>query len=234
MSRGKRQIRKDEFNELSNTVNEDQSIKGKWAAFFGNDKPIFLEVGCGKGHLTLGMARQHPEYNYIGIDIKGIRMWVGATHALKEGLDNVAFLRCDIHGIRHYFGENEVDGIWITFPDPFLRKKHAKNRLTGFRFLDQYIDMMKPGSEIRFKTDSDQLFAWTLEHYEMLSKGKYINIEILDLTRDLHNSDLKNTETGIITDFEDRFMKMGKNINYMRYRVDVKERRQLNETEQFG
>lgn len=215
----KKQHKIDGFNDLPNTVNNSTEHAGKWKEFFGNDHPIVLELGCGKGDLSVGMAGQHPETNYIGIDIKGVRMWTGAREGVEAGLKNLAFLRCDLHGLRDFFAPGEVDGIWITFPDPFPRKKHTKNRMTNERFLKQYTEIMRPGGTIWFKSDNNSLFEYTLAHLEELHAKDVFQVELLHQTRDLHASELRNAENGITTDFERRFLGIGKKINYMAFTI---------------
>lgn len=212
-------LKKREFNESPICVNNDPAQRGQWQAFFGNSNPITLEIGCGKGDLAIGLAQKHPERNYIGIDIKGVRMWTGAMTAEREGMKNIGFLRCDIHGIERFFDVDEVDEIWITFPDPFPRKKGTKNRLIHEGFLRQYAKMLRPGGEILFKTDNKSLFTYALEHFAELNEKEVFHIEVLEQTRDLHASDLKNADNGITTDYERRFLDMGKTINYMRLRL---------------
>lgn len=218
MSRRK-QHKIDGFNDLPNSVNNSTEHAGKWSEFFGNDHPIILELGCGKGDLSLGLARQHPEFNFLGIDIKGVRMWTGARQGLEEGLDNLGFLRCDLHGLREFFAKEEIGGIWITFPDPFPRKKHTKNRMTNERFLAQYVELLAPGATIWFKTDNNSLFEYTLSHLAELHEKQVFEVEVLEQTRDLHASALLNADNGITTDFERRFLDIGKAINYMAFKI---------------
>ncbi|HCV79888.1 MAG TPA: tRNA (guanosine(46)-N7)-methyltransferase TrmB, partial [Zunongwangia profunda] len=134
----------------------DFQYKGKWNAdFFKNDQPIILELGCGKGEYSVGLAQAFPEKNFIGIDIKGARFWRGAKTALEEGLDNVGFLRTQIELIDYAFAENEVSEIWITFPDPQIKYKRTKHRLTNTGFLQKYKKILKPDGVVNLKTDSE-------------------------------------------------------------------------------
>ncbi len=220
MSRSKL-LKIEEFNRLPNCINMDPAIQGNWAGHFGNQNPIVLELGCGKGDISVGLARLHPDINYIGVDLKGVRMWTGAKTALDEGLSNVAFLRTDIHGISRFFTSEEVDGIWITFPDPYPRKKATKNRMVNERFLSHYVELLKPGGTIWFKTDNNSLFDYALAHFQELNEKEVFRIEIKETTRDLHASDLKNVENGITTDFERRFLDIGKTINYMSFTLSA-------------
>lgn len=146
-----------------NVLQYPEGVKGTWSEFFGNDNPITLELACGKGEYSVALGREHPERNFIGIDIKGNRLYVGAKTALRDGLKNVAFLRVQIGQLTHYFAPEEVSEIWILFPDPFLKKSRAKNRLTHARFLYQYQQVLKPGGIIHLKTDSRELYEFTLE-----------------------------------------------------------------------
>ncbi|MDX1642366.1 MAG: tRNA (guanosine(46)-N7)-methyltransferase TrmB, partial [Balneolaceae bacterium] len=141
--------------------------KGKWhQEIFGNENPIVLELACGKAEYTLYLAERNPRKNYIGIDLKGNRIWKGAKYALKNQMANVHFIRMLIDHLPDYFEKGEVDEIWITFPDPHPRGSRSKQRLTSPKFLDIYRKVLKPGSQIHLKTDSDLLFEFTLETIE--------------------------------------------------------------------
>ncbi len=212
-------LKLEEFSTAANCVFGTDGVAGTWHAHFGNQNPIILELGCGKGDLCVGLARRHPHINYIGVDLKGVRMWTGAQTALQEGLKNVAFLRADIHGVSHFFAPGEVAGLWITFPDPFPRMKQSKNRMTNEKFLKNYVQLLPAGGEVWFKTDNVSLFNYTLAHFEELNAKEVFSIQVLEQTRDLHASDLKNDDNGITTDYERRFMGMGKATNYMHFRI---------------
>ncbi|RYG41686.1 MAG: tRNA (guanosine(46)-N7)-methyltransferase TrmB, partial [Chitinophagaceae bacterium] len=138
-------------------------MQGEWNAFFGNNNPVVLELACGRGEYTVGLAKLHPERNFIGVDVKGNRMYIGAKTALDQNLKNAAFLRTQIERLPDYFAEGEVSEIWITFPDPQLRKSKAKKRLTHPRFLRLYQKILQPGGIIHLKTDSPVLYAFTRE-----------------------------------------------------------------------
>ncbi len=159
----KKLIRFQAIDTYSNVLQYPEGMKGNWHTFFKNDNPITLELACGKGEYSVNLGREHKDNNYIGVDIKGNRIYTGAKAALTEGLANVGFLRISIGQITQYFAANEVDNIWIIFPDPFLRKGKAKNRLTHERFLAQYQQILKPGARINLKTDSKELYDFTLE-----------------------------------------------------------------------
>lgn len=145
---------------------ESFPLKGRWRGdFFGNDHPIILELGCGRGEYTVGLARLRPEANFIGIDIKGARMWAGATESQLEGLSNVAFLRTEIELLEHFFAPGEVNEIWITFPDPQMKK--VTKRLTGTRFVERYAQLLAPSGCIHLKTDSPFLYTYTRAMLEL-------------------------------------------------------------------
>ena len=159
----KKLIRFRAIDNYSNVLQYPEGMKGKWNTFFKNDNPVTLELACGKGEYSVNMGREYKDRNFIGIDIKGNRIYTGAKAALSEGLYNVGFLRIHIGQITDYFDTGEVEEIWIIFPDPFLRKGKAKNRLTHPRFLHAYQQILKPGGRINLKTDSKELYDFTLE-----------------------------------------------------------------------
>jgi tRNA (guanine-N7-)-methyltransferase len=150
-----------EIKTFPNVLEHPENMKGKWNEFFKNDHPIVLELACGKGEYTTGLAQLHRDKNFIGVDIKGNRIWVGAKFSLENQLTNAAFLRTQIDKIDQYFSENEISEIWITFPDPQLRLSKAKKRLTHPRFLRLYHKILKAGSKIHLKTDSPDLYHFT-------------------------------------------------------------------------
>ncbi len=150
-----------EIKTFSNVLEYPENIRGKWNEFFKNENPIVLELACGKGEYTTGLAQLYPHKNFIGVDIKGNRLWVGATFAINNRLENAAFLRTQIDRIHQYFVQDEIDEIWITFPDPQLRLSKAKKRLTHPRFLRLYHQIIKPGGKIHLKTDSPDLYNFT-------------------------------------------------------------------------
>ena len=188
---------------------ESFPFKGKWEDFFGNKNPIVLELGCGKGEYTVGLARKFPEKNFIGIDIKGARMWTGATQALDEGLTNAAFLRSRIEFIHHFFTENEISEIWITFPDPQMKK--ANKRLTSTRFMEQYSHVLKEGGIMHMKTDRNFFYKYTKA---MIEKNRLtLHFE----TDDLYNSGLNEDMLEIRTFYEQQWLSRGLNIKYIRF-----------------
>lgn len=158
----KKLIRFEAIKSFPNVLQYPEGMKGKWKDFFGNENPVTLELACGKGEYTISLARQYTDRNFIGIDLKGNRIWAGAKKALDEGLENAAFLRTQIERITDYFEKDEVSEIWITFPDPQLRLSRAKKRLTHPRFLRLYEKIIRPDGCIHLKTDSPDLYNFTL------------------------------------------------------------------------
>ena len=165
----KKLIRFEELKTFQNVLQYPEGVASKWNAFFKNNKPITLELACGKGEYTVGLGQLYPQRNFIGIDLKGNRIWVGAKRALQNSLTNVAFLRIEIDQAAEYFTKNEVAEIWITFPDPQLRKSKAKKRLTHPKFLRLYQQFLVPGGLIHLKTDSPDLYAFTKLVIELYS-----------------------------------------------------------------
>lgn len=190
-------------------------LKGKWKKdYFRNNKPITLELGCGKGEYTLGLAKKYPDKNFIGIDIKGARLWRGCKTALEEELKNIVFIRTPIELIEHYFGEGEIDEIWITFPDPHLKTPRTRKRLTYPRFLELYRNILAKGGIIHLKTDNQMLFDYT---YELLNE---LNLEIIFHTRDLYNSGIDDDILSIKTFYEKKFLEKNIPIKYLKFRID--------------
>lgn len=190
-----------------------ESIKGKWHKdYFNNDGDITLELACGRGEYTIGLARLFPEKNFIGVDIKGDRIWKGSGIAEEEGLDNVAFLRSHIVELENFFLPGEVSEIWITFPDPRPKDRDEKRRVTYVRFLEIYKKILRKGAIIRLKTDNTGLFAYTLEELK-----KRNDIEGLEYTFDLYHSPLKPECFDIRTRFEMKFSELGHDIKYLKF-----------------
>ena len=196
-------------------TNGEFPYKGKWQQdFFRNDKPLVLELGCGKGEYSVGLAKMHPERNYLGIDIKGARFWRGAKTALEEGLDNVGFLRSQIELIDQLFAEGEVDEIWITFPDPQIKYKRTKHRMTNTEFLQKYKKILKPGGTVNLKTDSEFMHGYTLG----LLHGE--GHEILHANHDVYKNDYSPKEViGLQTFYEKQYLEQGKPITYIKFRI---------------
>ncbi len=210
-----------EINSFSNVIQPPSpfdlthfELRGKWnESFFGNTSPIVLEIGCGKGEYTIGLARAYPKVNFIGIDIKGDRIWNGARQALDEGLQNVAFLRIQAESIANYFDQNEVDGIWLTFPDPQPRKTRQRKRLSSPTFLHRYSLILKPGAPIHLKTDNADLFAYTLD---VINQEKHTLITAI---HDLYGKNVVNeTMTrDIQTYYEKKYLEQGLPIHYLKF-----------------
>ncbi len=201
-----------DFKEI---FHKDYKLKGKWrSSFFNNDKSLILELGCGKGEYTVNLAWNDPNSNYLGIDIKGARMWKGAKKALNENLQNAGFLRTRIDFINSFFGENEVDEIWVTFPDP--QPKKPKKRLISSRFLNAYAKFLRKGGTIRLKTDNADLFEYMKQ---VIDKN---NLQIIKSSEDVHNSTDKDLKLvrNIQTFYEQQFMEMGKTIKYISFRLN--------------
>jgi len=193
-------------------------MKGKWKKdFFKNENSLVLELGCGMGEYSVGLAQKFPEKNFIGIDIKGARMWQGATLALEKKMKNVAFLRIRIDWIEYCFAKNEVDELWITFPDPQIKRKRARKRLTHPKFLRMYDVILKSNSKIHLKTDSQFLHGFTLG--VICAENHHLD----DATSDLYNSLVKRKHLNIKTFYESIFLKKGMPITYLRFSLNYKD-----------
>lgn len=220
---GKNKLRK--FSELSEIdfvyqypfarlAAEGFPMRGRWHEVFGNDRPIVLELGCGKGEYTVGMARKDPSRNYIGVDIKGARMHSGATAAKREGLANVAFIRTSIELLERFFAPGEVADIWITFPDPQMQK--VNKRLTGTRFCSMYRRVAAPGCLVRLKSDSPFLYTYTAR------MARENGLRIAADTADLYGEGYTTTEPwlGIRTHYEQQWLNRGLTIKYLAFCLD--------------
>ncbi len=213
---GKDKLRKfAEVSTFKNVVQLDagKEFKGKWAKeFFKNEKPVILELACGKGEYTVNLAKLFPEKNFIGIDYKGNRIWRGAKTALEEGIDNVGFLRIQIETILEHFEKGEIAEIWITFPDPQPQDSREKKRLTNPVFLERYKEILVPEGIMHLKTDNDSFFAYTVEQIELQGLPK------LKETTDLYHSDLVDEVLSIKTYYEKKYLAEDKNINYVQWK----------------
>jgi tRNA (guanine-N7-)-methyltransferase len=199
--------------ELTGRDGEKVDLRANWASgHFGNDHPITLELACGRGEYTLDLARQYPDRNFIGVDIKGARIWRGAKTALAEELRNAAFLRTRIEVIGRFFAPGEVDEIWITFPDPFLKKGKENRRLTAAQFLKQYRRILRPGGVVHLKTDSRELYDWTLE-----TLAEQPTVEVLYHDDDIYAKPLPLPELATETYYERMHRELGKAITYTRF-----------------
>ena len=198
-----------EIKTFSNVLEYPENVAGHWNAFFKNNNPLILELACGKGEYATGLAQMYPNQNFIGIDIKGNRIWAGAKFSIDNNLTNVAFLRTQIHKIDTYFTTNEVNEIWITFPDPYLRLSKAKKRLVHPRFLKLYQKFLQRGGKIHLKTDSPELYNFTKSIIEL-----YGLVSITDID-DLHKSEKVSRELGITTHYESLDIAESKRVFYL-------------------
>ena len=196
-------------------VSDQFPLKGKWnKEFFKNDNPIVLELGCGKGEYSVGLAERFPEKNFIGIDIKGARFWRGAKTAVETGMNNVAFVRTQIELIHHIFTQNEVSEIWITFPDPQIKYKRTKHRMTNAAFLDNYKKILKQNGLMHLKTDSEFMHGYTLG----LLHG--LGYEVLYANHNIYKNEGAPAEvTGIQTFYESQYLEVNKSITYIQFRI---------------
>ena len=201
-------------------MEEGFPLHGKWHSdFFRNDNPIVLELGCGKGEYTVGLARAHRDINYIGVDIKGARMWRGLTQAREEGLTNVAFIRTRIDQIEHFFAPDEVSEIWVTFPDPHPGEgeRNARHRLTSPEFLERYRKIVRPDGILNLKTDSPIMYEFTL--HEVIEKQ---GLPLLYATDDLYANDDDLEVKTIRTFYEQMWLDQGLTIKYLRFKINDK------------
>lgn len=220
---GKDKIRRFEENKTFDNVvqpTREETInafhlKGKWREkFFQNDHPIVLELGCGKGEYTVAMARRDANRNFIGVDIKGARFWRGAKTAIEEGLNNVGFIRTQIELIDHLFEQNEVDEIWITFPDPQIKFRRTKHRLTHPDFLNRYAKILKPEGTVNLKTDSEFLHGYTHGVIQLLGH------KVLKSSHDVYHpdhADIPAIVTEVQTFYESKFLQENKKITYISF-----------------
>lgn len=198
-------------------IEDPASNKGRWKEVFDNDKPIWLEIGCGKGKFITDHAAAHPERNYIAVEghesvvLRALEKAAALGGEEKTGPDNLCFILEYVRDIRELFADGELAGIYLNFSDPWPKDRHAKRRLTYGKRLRQYAQIIEPGGAIAFKTDNEDLFTFSLEQIE--SEG----MEILEMSRDLHHSPYN--EGNITTEYEDKFASAGKNINYVKFRA---------------
>ena len=203
------------FQISSHALREGETfeMKGKWnELFFKNDHPIVLELGCGKGEYTVGLGQLYPNKNFVGVDIKGARLWTGAKDSLEKSMKNVAFLRTNIEMIHYFFTENEVSEIWLTFPDPQMKK--VTKRLTATNFMKSYQQFLKTNGLIHLKTDSNFMFTYTCE---MVKANKY---PVVFSSDNLYSSDLQDPILGIKTYYEQQWLYQGLSIKYIEFLLE--------------
>jgi tRNA (guanine-N7-)-methyltransferase len=205
----KKLIRFAEIETFPNVLQYPEDIKGGWNQFFKNTNPTTLELACGKGEYAVGLGRLFPNKNFLGIDVKGNRMWVGAKTALKENLNNIAFLRTQIDRINEYFDKDEVNEIWITFPDPQLRQSKHKKRLTHPKYLRFYQQLLKPDGLIHLKTDSPVLYQFTKKVIELYKLNLHTDYE------DLYQQSSLSAELQIKTHYEGLNIAGSNRIHYL-------------------
>ncbi|HEY9123333.1 MAG TPA: tRNA (guanosine(46)-N7)-methyltransferase TrmB [Bacteroidales bacterium] len=200
--------------DYNQVYQKDHAVKGTWHKdIFRNNNPIVLELGCGKGEYVVALAQIYPDKNFIGIDIKGNRMWVGAKQALEKGLTNVYFVRTRIEFIESFFSKDEVDEIWVTFPDPQMQSNRRRKRLTAPSFLNRYKNFLKPQGIIHLKTDSLFLHKYTkavIEHNQLPLKVA---------TDDLYNSPYSQLTYGVTTHYEKLFIQKTKKITFLQFQL---------------
>ena len=209
----KKLIRFAQIKTFPNVLEYPENMAGQWPAFFHNDHPIVLELACGRGEYTVGLSRLHPEKNHIGVDVKGNRIFIGAKQALEENLVNAAFLRTQIEMLSSYFATGEVDEIWITFPDPQLRVSRARKRLTHPRFLRMYNQILKPGGVLHLKTDSPDLYRFTL------IVAKLCGLAILESSDNVYGLNPIPPELEIKTHYEKLDISGSHTIYYLQLRL---------------
>lgn len=202
-----------EMLSFPNVLQQDKTHRGRWHTAFANNHPITLELACGKGEYTVGLAQLHPHRNFIGIDIKGARIYTGARRALDLKLTNVLFLRTQIDHLSEYFAPQEVDEIWITFPDPHLRLGKARRRLTSPKFIDIYRSILKDGGMVNLKTDSDVLYHYTLDVIHQLGLPLHEKID------NVYAAPSRDPQLDIRTYYESIHLAAQKTIKYVRFGI---------------
>ena len=191
-------------------------IKGNWNdLYFKNTNPVTVELACGRGEYSVNLAKKFPDQNFVGVDVKGDRLWKGSTWAVERNLSNVGFLRADILGLATFFNPGEISELWITFPDPRPRKRDIKRRLTGNRYLTIYKPLLNQNGWVRFKTDNTGLFDFTLE--ELNNREDIVDLQY---THDLYSSNLQSECFDIKTRYEEMFTAEGEMIKYLRFKFD--------------
>ena len=208
----------EENKDRPNILQDDKALfdnlQGKWnTEVFEKQQPITVEMGCGKGEYTVGLAERFPDRNHVGVDIKGDRLWAGSTQALEKKLQNAVFLRAQIQQIDQFFNEDEVSEVWVTFPDPRPKDRDIKRRLTSPRYLEMYKTILQKEGTVNFKTDNLGLFEYTLE--VLNERG---DIRELAYAFDLYASELQHKTYGIKTNFEEKYLAKGTPIKYLQFK----------------
>jgi tRNA (guanine-N7-)-methyltransferase len=209
----KKLLRFAQIKTFPNVLEYPTGMNGKWHEYFKNSNPIVLELACGRGEYTIGLASLYPDQNFIGVDIKGNRMYIGARKALDNNLNNAAFLRTQVEKINNYFTTGEVSEIWITFPDPQLRASKAKKRLTHPRFLRLYREILKPGGSVNLKTDSPELYQFTKTVIELF------NLNIVEDLEDAYSNTGITEALRIRTHYEGLDISQSKKIHYLKFNL---------------
>ena len=204
----KKLIRFEAIKSFPNVLQYPEGMAGQWADFFKNDSPLTLELACGKGEYTVGLAKMYPQRNFLGIDLKGNRIYIGAKKCLQENIANAAFLRTQIDRLPTYFKPGEVEEIWLTFPDPQLRKSKARKRLTHPKFLRLYQQILVPGGRIHLKTDSPVLY-----HFTRLVIDLY-GLTLLESSDNIHAGPIKE-ELKITTHYESLDIAQSQRVHYL-------------------
>ncbi len=218
---GRHKLKRFAENAVAYNVIEDGkpnwlTIKGAWATHFGNNNPIVVELGCGRGEYSVGLGAAYPHKNFIGTDIKGSRIWKGSKQAIDQNLPNIAFLRTQIQNLDQFFAAQEINEIWITFPDPRPKGRDERRRLTHIRFLEMYFELMQPGGIVHLKTDSTGLFRYTLEVLQAIGVNDLVH------TEHLYQSEFANDHLGIRTHYENIWEAKGESIKYLRFSFNGK------------
>ena len=207
----KKLVRFAAIKTFANVLEYPENMKDNWKTFFNNNHPVTLELACGKGEYTVGLARMYPQQNFIGVDVKGNRIYIGAKKCLAEGLANAGFLRTQIGMLTQYFAAGEVDEIWITFPDPQLRTSKAKKRLTHPAFLRLYQQVLNPGGFIHLKTDSPRLYAFTKKVAELY------DLSIVEDMDDVYSNSNIKEELKLKTYYESLDIAQSSKIHYLKF-----------------
>ncbi len=210
----KKLVRFEAIKQFKNVLQFPENMAGNWHSFFENKNELTLELACGKGEYTVSLAQKYPLRNFIGVDLKGNRIWAGAKKCLDNNITNAAFLRTQIERIHEYFAKEEVKEIWITFPDPQLRLSKAKKRLTHPRFLRLYQQILTKGGVIHLKTDSPDLYRFTLKVAELY------NLNVLEASDDIYSQQEIPQDLDIKTYYESLDIAKSSRVHYVRFTVD--------------